>query len=91
MSFRCELCRKPQPNCVQPTKVATEIRLKNYALEGTVGFEVVREKNVCESCVDEVEDVANTHRDKMSEHITITEGGQVVEGLKASMAEVAHA
>jgi hypothetical protein len=60
MSFRCEICKQPQPDHTKPVRVVTEEREKIYPPryrsdrtlidEGGVGTEIVKEKSLCQPC-----------------------------------------
>jgi len=57
MSFKCQICKTPQPARTKPHKVVTETRDMQYVnldVNGnakiSVGFETVREVNMCEKC-----------------------------------------
>ena len=50
MSFRCEICDKPQPIGHAPIKIVTKTRDVNYPKTSKIGKEIVEEKACCEPC-----------------------------------------
>lgn len=57
MSFRCEICLKPQPPGARPTLVVTKVRNREYSASGGVslGYETIEEKRSCQACYPTVE------------------------------------
>jgi len=60
MSFRCELCSKPQPANTAPTMLVVERRRKSYPERrkgtkvidvGGEGWEIAKEVQACTRCV----------------------------------------
>ena len=50
MSFRCEVCKEPQPIGHAPIQVVVETRIKRYLGNDAIGVETVRELNACPPC-----------------------------------------
>lgn len=48
--FKCQGCSKTSQPCEKQFKNIVEKRIKTYG-EGRVGWEIVKEINVCEGCV----------------------------------------
>ena len=72
MSFKCDVCNEPQPAGKCPVRLATETRMKSYfntGSEGTFGWEIVREKNVCSDCAPGVRDAGKERRDEFKPHL----------------------
>jgi len=49
MSFRCSKCKEAQKSGTAPIRVVVEKRDKSY-FGGGLGWEIVREANLCEPC-----------------------------------------
>lgn len=58
MSFKCDICNTTQPNGTKQNKMVTEVRKVTYpavykydgSIDIPVGFESVKELNVCDKC-----------------------------------------
>jgi hypothetical protein len=58
MSFKCDVCKKPQDNGVKGTKIVTEIRNITYPtvrdkfgkIKTPTGYETVKEVYACSEC-----------------------------------------
>jgi hypothetical protein len=58
MSFKCDVCKKPQNNGVKGTKIVTEVRnvayppvrKKDGKIVTPTGFETVKEVYACPNC-----------------------------------------
>ena len=59
MSFRCQGCNEPQPDCSTQTMVVIKIRQKVYhnKYADTVGVEIAKELALCEPCATRTTDV----------------------------------
>jgi len=64
MSFRCQNCNEPGPDRTRPQTVVTEIRRIQYPIFGDEipGWEIVKERKLCEICAEKTEDVGDTLR-----------------------------
>lgn len=50
MSFRCNVCKKPQPIGHAPIKIVTKMRDKHYPETSKIGQEIAEEKDCCPAC-----------------------------------------
>jgi len=73
MSFRCEECGHVGSARETPRRIVTKVRVKTYyppGIEPAIGWEVVAEKNLCESCSQTVVDAGAAAHAKATAHVT---------------------